>query len=60
MLACRLGRGCRLSGPKFGRPLPRLAFSAPQWICMVILACMALFYRVLFFAALKWKEWKSM
>lgn len=49
-----------MSGPKFGRPLPRLAFSAPQWICMVILACMALFYRVLFFAALKWKEWKSM
>lgn len=31
-----------------------------QWICMVILACMAVFYRTLFFAALKYKEWKTM
>jgi ABC-type multidrug transport system permease subunit len=31
-----------------------------KWICMVILACMAVFYRGLFFAALKWKEWKTM
>lgn len=37
-----------------------LARSPVQWICMVILACMAVFYRGLFFAALKWKEWKTM
>lgn len=39
-----------------------LAASLPvpmQWVCLAILAGMALFYRTLFFGVLKYKERKS-